>query len=103
MSTLKLEERRLYKYVNVTSPAWLDTLFWLNDQGRDTSGLWQFKDWSIRGVCGVGGYWRILWFFDIRDDYILIIEKIVLYLCILQIWGDWGVWGVRGDLSLGIW
>ena len=91
----------------------MDTLFWLNvqiiDQGRDTSGLesfWKFKawglwkDWSIRGVCGVGGYWRILWFYDIRDDYILNIDKIVLYLCFLQLWGVWGVWG---DLSLGIW
>ena len=51
----------------------LDTLFCLNvqiiGQGRDTSELesyWQFKDWwiwenrGIRGVCGVGGYWRIL-------------------------------------------
>ena len=83
-----MEERRLYKYINVTSPAWLDTLFSLNDQGRYTSGLesfWQFKDWgiwkdwSIRGVCGVGGYWRILWFFDIRDEYILIIDKIYVF------------------------
>ena len=109
----KIGERRLYKYVNVTSPAWLDTLFSLNDQGRDTSSLesfWQFKDW---GIWKKLKYQRCLWCRRLLKNLIILWYKrwlytnyrqdSFIYIRILQIWGDWGVWGVWGDLSLSIW